>query len=61
MPMSFEYKFVDYDAENRTSGETVPDGVVKLLNANGAEGWELFKYEEVGDFVRLWLKRRIIE
>lgn len=60
MAERFQYSFVDYDSKNRTFGETIPAGVVRVLNENGAEGWELFKYEEVGDFVRLWLKRRIL-
>jgi hypothetical protein len=56
MAQIYEYKIVEYDAKNRPSDETIPTGVLKLLNANGANGWELFKYENDGDLVRLWMK-----
>jgi hypothetical protein len=61
MAEHFEYKVVTYDLQNRPAGETEIEGVVSLLNAHGAEGWELDRVTESQNlrYRELWLKRRI--
>jgi hypothetical protein len=57
----FEYRVVSYDRANRPGGESEVEGVVRLLNANGAQGWELDRFEdsENDQYRMLWLKRRV--
>lgn len=61
MPERFEYKAVSYDRINRPQGETEVEGVEKLLNSNGSQGWELDRFEGPADqqYRWLWLKRRV--
>jgi hypothetical protein len=61
MAERFEYKAVSYDRVNRVQGETEIEGVAKLLNANGTQGWELDRFDDSSDgqYRWLWLKRRI--
>jgi hypothetical protein len=54
-----EYRVVSYDRVNRPGGESEVEGTVKLLNANGTQGWELDHFEDTeGPYRLLWLKRR---
>jgi Domain of unknown function (DUF4177) len=58
--MTYEYKAVPYDLQNRVQGETEIQGILKLLNANGAQGWELDRFLDSPDgrYRNLILKRR---
>jgi hypothetical protein len=59
MSDKFEYRVVNYRTVNRPQNETVAEGVEKLLNNNGLNGWELVQFEDDAEGVRwLWLKRR---
>lgn len=62
MMTPYEYKFVSYDRVNQVAGETEEEGVVRLLNANQAQGWELERTEDSephGEFRLLWLRRQM--
>jgi len=56
-----EYKAVQYDRVNRAQNETEVQGVEKLLNVNGAQGWELDRFDDSADgrYRILWLKRSV--
>lgn len=62
MPTAFEYKFVSYDRANPIAGETEEEGVVRLLDVNRSQGWELDRFEDSepdGQFRLIWLRRPV--
>lgn len=61
MISKFEYRLVAYDRSAKIEGETEVDGVLKLLNANGSQGYELDRFEDSPDnrYRWIWMKRKI--
>lgn len=59
MTQAFEYRTAVYDRANKPENETEAEGVLKLLNANGSQGWELVQFEDStdGKSRTLWFKR----
>lgn len=61
MSERLEYRAVVFDRKNRAQDETETEGVLKILNANGSQGWDLVKFDSSsnGETLVLWMKRRI--
>ncbi len=60
MTPKFEYRLVTNDRKHHQEGETEAEGVLKLLNANGSQGWELDRFDDSPDkqYRWIWMKRQ---
>lgn len=59
MADKFDYRTFTYDHSAPVGNETKAETISKILNANGAQGFELAFFDDEGSVRTFYLKRRI--